>query len=70
MACDTIPITVYSKDGHRIGATAGILYQQKSEIVSPSIDFNDSVNIYLRHLMPDETLKGVHNIGIRLTRLN
>ena len=70
MACDTIPITVYSDDGHRMGATAGILYQQESETVSPGIVFNDSVNIRLRHLMPDEALKGVHDIGIRLTRLH
>ena len=70
MACDTIPIMVYGDDGHRIGATAGILYQQESSIISPDVAFRDSVNIRLYHLMPDEMLKGVHDIGIKLTRFD
>ena len=70
MMCDTIPIIVYNNNGHRIGATAGMLYQQASDIVSPNISFRDSVIIRLNHIMPENTLKGVHNIGIKLIRLD
>lgn len=70
MMCDTIPIMVYNNNGHRIGATAGMLYQQASDIVSPNISFRDSVIIRLNHIMPENTLKGVHNVGIKLIRLD
>ena len=70
LACDTIPIVVYGDDGRRLGATAGILYQQQSDILFPEVSFRDSVTIRLRHIMPDDTLKGVHDIGIRLMKRN
>ena len=70
IACDTIPIIVYGNDGHRVGATAGLLYQQESDIIFPNISFRDSVFIRLNHIMPDDALKGVHDIGIKLTRID
>ena len=70
IACDTIPIIVYGNDGHRVGATAGLLYQQESDIIFPNISFRDSVFIRLNHIMPDDVLKGVHDIGIKLTKID
>lgn len=70
LLCDTLPIMVYGNDGRRIGATAGMLYQHESNIVVPDIFFGDSVIIRLCHIMPDDTLKGVHDVGLKLMRLN
>ena len=70
LACDTLPITVYGDDGRRVGATAGMLYQQESGVIKPNVLFKDSVVIRLYHLMPDDTLKGVHNVGVRLMNLD
>lgn len=70
LTCDTLPIFVYGDDGHRIGATAGMLYQQESNVVLPDISFRDSVVIRLHHLMYDDVLKGVHDIGVKLMNLD
>lgn len=70
LACDTLPVFIYGDDGYRIGATAGMLYQQESNVVLPDVSFADSVVIRLHHLMPDEALKGVHDVGVKLKRLN
>ena len=70
LVCDTLPVFIYGDDGHRIGATAGMLYQQESNVVLPDVAFSDSVVIRLHHLMPDEALKGVHDIGLKLKSLN
>lgn len=70
MACDTIPIMVYENDGYRVGATAGMLYQLESDIISPKISFRDSIVIRLSHLMSEDVLKGVHDIGIKLIKLD
>ena len=70
LLCDTLPIMVYGNDGRRIGATAGMLYHHESNIVVPDIFFGDSVIIRLCHIMPDDTLKGVHDVGLKLMRLN
>ena len=70
LACDTITIVIYDDDGRRIGATAGVLYQQESDVVMPKISFSDSVIVRLNHLMPDDNLRGVHDIGIRLMNAN
>ena len=69
MACDTLPIMVYGDEGHRVGSTAGMLYQQSSKLILPKAFFGDSVVIRLRHLMPDEALEGVHDIGVKLINL-
>jgi gliding motility-associated lipoprotein GldH len=70
LASDTLIVPVYGDDGRRIGATAGMLYQQKSNVVPQSISFRDSVTIRLYHLMPDTALKGVYDVGVRLVKLD
>lgn len=70
LACDTLSVTVYCDDGRRAGSTAGLLYQQQSNVVLPEVSFRDSVVIRLYHLMPDEVLKGVHDVGIKLMDIN
>ena len=68
LSSDTLVVPVYGNDGRRIGATAGMLYQQKSVAVPQSISFRDSVTMRLSHLMPDNALEGVYDVGIRLVR--
>jgi gliding motility-associated lipoprotein GldH len=70
LSSDTLAVPVYGNEGHRIGATAGMLYQQKSDARLQSISFRDSVTIRLYHLMPDTALKGVYDVGVRLVKLD
>ena len=70
LAVDTIPLAVYDDTGRRFGATAGILYQQKSDIRFLDLPAGDSVVIRLSHIMPDDTLEGVADIGVRLIGLH
>ena len=65
---DTIPLVIYNDNGRRIGATAGILYQQKSELGILNLP-SDSLVIRLSHIMPAEILEGVADVGVRLTTL-
>ncbi|MBR2318839.1 MAG: hypothetical protein IKA52_04110 [Bacteroidaceae bacterium] len=70
LAVDTIPLVIYNENGSRAGATAGMLYQQSSDMRLVNLPAGDSVVISLSHLMPDETLKGVTDVGVRLVGLH
>ena len=70
LVVDTIPLAVYDDSGRRSGATAGILYQQKSNMCFLDLPAGDSVVIRLSHIMPDETLEGVADVGVRLIGLH
>lgn len=66
MSVDTIPLVIYTGNGRRAGATAGMLYQQQSDISPLRLSGIDTVVIRLSHLMPDETLTGITDVGIKL----
>ena len=68
LSVDTIPLVIYNDNGRRTGATAGMLYQQKSEFGVLKLPV-DTLVIRLSHIMPDDTLEGVADVGVRLTTL-
>ena len=67
---DTVPLVIYDSNGVHMGATAGMLYQQKSEMRLLNLPVGDSVVIRLSHIMPADTLIGVTDVGIRLISLH
>lgn len=69
LSVDTVPIVVYKDNGRRAGATAGMLYQQESELAVMNLPACDSLVIRLSHIMPDDTLTGITDVGVRLVRL-
>jgi gliding motility-associated lipoprotein GldH len=70
IAVDTFALAVYGDEGLRVGSTAGMLYQESSDISLPDISSRDSLIIRLYHLMPDEQLEGVHDIGVKLVNID
>lgn len=70
IAVDTFALAVYGDEGLRVGSTAGMLYQGGSNILQPDISSRDSLVIRLYHLMPDEMLEGVHDIGVKLVDID
>ena len=66
----TLNRAVYGDEGLRVGSTAGMLYQGGSNILQPDISSRDSLVIRLYHLMPDEMLEGVHDIGVKLVSID
>ena len=70
IAVDTFALAVYGDEGLRVGSTVGMLYQEGSDIRQPGISSRDSLVIRLYHLMPDELLEGVRDIGVKLVNIN
>lgn len=66
IAVDTLYCTIYDDNGLRNGSTAGILYQQQSEPVALSLPGADTLKIRLSHIMNEELLQGVCDVGVRL----
>ncbi len=66
----TVPIVAYDSNGHRVGSTAGMLYQQKSDMILMNLPACDSLSIRLLHSMPENLVEGVEDVGVKLVRLN
>lgn len=64
---DTLRCTVYSDDGQRKGTTAGMLYQVSSEPHAVEKRAGSKAVMRLSHIMGDEQLGGVRNVGVRLS---
>lgn len=70
LGSDTISIPVFSDKGRRLGATAGMLYQHSSRMGHVDFPKGDSVVIRISHIMSDEILHGVTDVGIKLVDLD
>ena len=64
---DTAVCAVYDTDGHRIGHTAGIVYQQSSNLVALSLPYQKT-RFRLTHLMADSCLHDIYDVGVRIRR--
>lgn len=64
---DTLHCEIYDEKGRMNGSTAGVLYQMSFPLPHPVTLPNDSVNIILRHIMSDDSLPGVSDVGIRFS---
>lgn len=67
---DTIPLVIYSDDGRHVGASAGLLYQQRSEMRLLNFSAGDSLCVSLSHMMPDDILDGVTDVGVKIVALD
>lgn len=67
LGCDTFLINVFDNEGRRAGATAGLLYQLRSDAKHVDFPAKDSIYIRLNHLMPASSLDGITDVGIRIT---
>ena len=70
LGSDTISISVFSDKGRRLGATAGMLYQHSSRMGHVDLPKGDSVVIRISHIMSDEILHGITDVGIKLVDLD
>lgn len=64
---DTLRCELYDDLGHTRGTTAGILWQTSFPVDTIEILPNDTVTVRVSHLMDDKQLKGVSDVGIRLS---
>ena len=66
---DTLSCAVYDDAGRRAGSTAGVIYQQSGEPVEVALPYYKSF-LRIMHLMPDTLLRGVTDVGIRITAVD
>ena len=64
---DTLHCDIFDEAGRHNGATAGTLYQLSFPISSIPAAYGDTLDISIIHIMDDEILKGVRDVGIRLS---
>ena len=65
---DTLHCNIFDDTGRHIGTTAGTMYQLDFPIDPLPAAYNDTIEISIVHIMNDEALKGVSDVGIRLSR--
>ena len=67
LSVDTLHCQIYDDSGYRLGSTAGSLYQNVSNDVFVEASPSDTLMLRLSHIMSDESLAGVCDVGLRLT---
>lgn len=67
LSVDTLCCRIYDDTGRRLGSTAGALFQDASNEVIVNAEPTDTLMLRLSHIMSDNTLAGVCDVGIRLT---
>ena len=63
---DTLSCVIYDDNGIRCGSTTGTMYQQSSEPSVFHFPQADTLKIRLSHIMDEERLQGVCDVGIKL----
>lgn len=66
---DTVSCEIFSDKGVHNGATAGIMYQQASEKIHIPTLNGDTLHVKINHIMTEDTIIGVSDVGVRLQRL-
>ncbi len=70
LSVDTLFCRVYDENGRHIGSTAGLLFQNESNVAVVDASPGDTMEVRVTHIMPDVVLRGVSDVGIKLsTRL-
>ena len=70
LSVDTLCCRIYDDSGRRLGCTAGSIYQNESQEVLLEASCADTLLFKVSHIMADESLQNVYDIGIKLTRAN
>ena len=63
---DTLSCVIYDDNGIRCGSTTGTMYQQSTEPSVLYLPQADTLRIRLSHIMDEERLQGVCDVGIKL----
>ena len=67
LSVDTVCCAMYDDDGRRMGSTAGAMYQNGSEKHLLPASCADTLLFKVSHIMDDEVLRGIFDVGIELT---
>lgn len=67
LSVDTLCCAMYDDDGRRMGSTAGAMYQNGSEKLLLPASCADTLLFKVSHMMDDEILCGIFDVGIELT---
>lgn len=65
---DTLLCELFDDKGYRKGSAAGILQQTGFTVDTLEVLPDDTLTIKISHLMDDECLQGVSDVGVRLSR--
>ncbi|MBO5865282.1 MAG: hypothetical protein J6Q73_04445 [Bacteroidaceae bacterium] len=68
LSVDTLCCRMYDDRGSRLGSTAGTMYQNESNTVSIPALCTDTVILKVSHLMGNNRLQNVYDVGVRLVR--
>ena len=67
LSVDTLCCAIYDDDGRRLGSTAGTMYQNSSDTVLLPAMCSDTLCLKVSHIMDDDTLCGIYDVGVKLT---
>ncbi len=70
LSVDTFCCRIYDDRGRRLGSTAGSIYQNESQKVSLNASCADTLLLKVSHIMADESLQDVFDVGVKLTGAN
>lgn len=65
---DTLHCTIYDNNGRMCGTTAGLMYQISYPAGTMHYTNGDTLIIHIMHIMEQEVLKGVSDVGLILSR--
>ena len=67
LSVDTLCCRIYDDAGRRLGSTTGSIYQNGSNEVVVDALPTDTLMLRLSHIMADNSLAGVYDVGVKLT---
>ena len=70
LSVDTLCCSIYDDRGCRLGSTAGSIYQNESQEVLLNASCADTLLFKVSHIMADESLQYVYDVGVKITRAN
>ena len=69
LSADTLCCEIYDDAGRRLGSTAGAMYQNRSNTVALPASCADTLLFKVSHVMNEETLAGVFDVGLRVSAM-
>ena len=66
LSVDTLCCEIYDDNGRRLGSTAGTIYQTGSKPVPLAASCTDTLIFKVSHIMGENPLRGVLDVGIKL----
>lgn len=67
LSSDTLCCPVYDDRGRRQGCTAGSIYQNQSQTIQLPASCADTLVLKVSHLMDEDPLQNIFDVGVKLT---